>query len=102
MTPRSGPGPVIGLPSSSTLPRVGRTKPATMFIIVVLPQPDGPITATNSPSAIGYDTSSTTRSRPCFDGYSIETWSNAIRAGALTLGLLAAACRARHQRVGLL
>ena len=29
--------------------RVGCTKPATMFIIVVLPQPDGPMTETNSP-----------------------------------------------------
>ena len=50
MTPRSGPGPLIGLPSSVTLPADGCMKPATMFIIVVLPQPDGPITETNSRS----------------------------------------------------
>ena len=48
MTPRSGPGPEMGLPSSVTLPEDGCMKPATMFIIVVLPQPDGPITETNS------------------------------------------------------
>src|SRR6478672_13248853 len=83
MTPRSGPGPVIGLPSSNTRPDVGFTNPATIFIIVVLPQPDGPMTATNSPSPIEYDTSSTTRSGPRRDGYSTDTRSKAIRAAPL-------------------
>ena len=50
ITPRSGPGPLMGLPSSVTAPADGCMKPATMFIIVVLPQPDGPITETNSRS----------------------------------------------------
>ena len=54
-------------------PRVGCMKPATMFIIVVLPQPDGPMIATNSPSAISYDTSSTTRSAPRDEGNSTDT-----------------------------
>ena len=36
-------------PSSVHAPAVGCTNPATMFIIVVLPQPDGPISDTNSP-----------------------------------------------------
>jgi hypothetical protein len=39
----------MGRPSSSTAPPVGCTKPATMFIIVVLPQPEGPMIETNSP-----------------------------------------------------
>ena len=50
ITPRSGPGPATGWPSSSTWPAVGCTNPATMFIIVVLPQPDGPMMETNSRS----------------------------------------------------
>src|SRR5690349_20806582 len=79
MTPRSGPGPLTGRPSRSTRPSVGATNPATMFIIVVLPHPDGPMTATKSPSPIAYDTSSTTRSRPCFDANSIDTWSKTMR-----------------------
>ena len=50
MTPRSGPGPCTGCPSNSTLPVVGFWKPASILIIVVLPQPEGPITAMKSPS----------------------------------------------------
>ena len=38
------------LPSSRTLPLVGFMKPGHMLIMVVLPQPEGPITATKSPS----------------------------------------------------
>ena len=62
ITPRSGPGPATGLPSSSTRPAVGCMKPATMFIMVVLPQPDGPITETNSRVA---DRVATRRRPPC-------------------------------------
>src|SRR3989442_295032 len=39
-TPRSGPGPVIGVASTSTRPRVGGRKPATMFSNVAFPQHD--------------------------------------------------------------
>ena len=34
------------------VPAVGRSKPASMRSVVVLPQPDGPTTMTNSPSSI--------------------------------------------------
>src|SRR3569623_2517208 len=64
ITPRSGPGLVTGLPSSSTRPFVGCTKPPRMFIIVVLPQPEGPMTETNSPCAMSKLTPSTTRIGP--------------------------------------
>ena len=37
------------LPVSSTSPRVGRSRPAMHLSSVVLPQPDGPTTQTNSP-----------------------------------------------------
>src|SRR6185369_6164038 len=40
--PRSAPGPLTGRPSSSIVPAVGASKPATMRSSVLLPQPDGP------------------------------------------------------------
>ena len=51
-TPRSGPGAPISLPSSTALPVVGVSKPATMFSSVLLPQPEGPTMVTNSPAPI--------------------------------------------------
>src|SRR5688572_7286064 len=56
-TPRSRPGPVTGRPSTSTLPRVGVTRPARMPSSVDLPQPLGPTMVRNSPAG-------TSRSRP--------------------------------------
>src|SRR3546814_5992323 len=50
-------------PSISIVPSVGGMKPATMRSVVVLPQPDGPRSETNSPSA-------SSRSR----------WSTAVKA----------------------
>ncbi|MNC95879.1 hypothetical protein D3C83_130990 [compost metagenome] len=46
--PRSGPGPSTFLPSSVTVPELRDSSPARMRISVDLPQPDGPITQTNS------------------------------------------------------
>jgi hypothetical protein len=40
--PRSAPGPAMGLPSSTMLPLVGVSSPATMRSSVDLPQPEGP------------------------------------------------------------
>ena len=50
MTIRSRPGPTTGLPSARTLPRSGRSSPATMLSSVDFPQPLGPTRQTNSPS----------------------------------------------------
>ena len=47
---RSGPGRRGGPPSILRLPAVGCSKPATMLSRVDLPQPEGPSSATNSPS----------------------------------------------------
>src|SRR3990172_1280092 len=47
-TARPGWGACTGSPSTSTCPRVGRSKPATMFSNVDLPQPLGPRMAANS------------------------------------------------------
>src|SRR5688572_7235857 len=50
-TPRSGPGPAISLLASSRCPAVGRSSPARRFSSVDLPQPEWPISVTNSPLA---------------------------------------------------
>src|SRR5437867_12049486 len=48
--PRSGPGPVMGRPRSRAWPVVAGKRPATMFRIVLLPQPEGPRKTRNSPT----------------------------------------------------
>ena len=52
MTPRSAPGAVTALPSASIDPDVGVSSPATRFITVDLPHPEGPTMQTNSPVSI--------------------------------------------------
>src|SRR5207249_3726902 len=49
--PRSAPGPPTGIPSSSTRPAVGVSRPATIRSSVDLPQPDGPRRVMKSLSA---------------------------------------------------
>src|ERR1051325_5853787 len=51
MTVRSVPGPLIGLPLISSSPEVGSSKPATIFSNVDFPQPLGPRSVKNAPSA---------------------------------------------------
>ncbi len=51
------------VPATITLPDVGRSMPAIRFSSVVLPEPDGPMSATNSPSGTSrLNPSSTTMS----------------------------------------
>src|SRR5688572_6548799 len=50
--PRSGPGPLTGRPSSRIWPRSGVSKPASSEMSVVLPDPDRPTIATNSPRSM--------------------------------------------------
>ena len=47
--PTCGLGPATGLPSTSMRPVRSGTKPATAFIKVDLPHPDGPMTEVNEP-----------------------------------------------------
>src|SRR6188472_4322091 len=62
-----------GWPSTSTAPESGARKPAMMFISVVLPQPEGPTIATNSPSPTLKSRSSMTASRPWSVGNPLPT-----------------------------
>src|SRR3990172_12140719 len=50
-------GPVICAPSSSTVPPLGRERPAARLSSVLLPQPLGPMMATTSPAATASETS---------------------------------------------
>ncbi len=51
ITPRSGPGPVIGLPLQVTVPVVGNSRPAIRLMSVVLPVPEKPSSTRNSPAS---------------------------------------------------
>src|SRR5262245_22885146 len=57
-------GPVTGLPRSRTSPAVGVSRPPTIRITVVLPQPDGPTSTTNSPWPMPRSRGSTTGTTP--------------------------------------
>ena len=50
-------GSATRLPRRTTSPPLGRSRPATHLRSVVLPQPDGPTTQTNSPSSTENETS---------------------------------------------
>src|SRR3569832_2308532 len=63
-----GLGPLRNAPSTCTPPASGARKPAMMFMSVVLPQPDGPTIATNSPSETSKFRSLMTSRRPLSDG----------------------------------
>src|SRR5690242_12335039 len=56
-----------GVPSMMIAPLSGRTNPAIRFNRVVLPQPEGPTSATNSPSRTLKLTCSMTSRRPLSD-----------------------------------
>ena len=63
-TPRSGPGPVMALPLIVSSPPLGFSKPAIKYRKVDLPQPLGPMIATNSRSWMESVTSSMARTLP--------------------------------------
>ena len=57
-------GEEITCPSNSIVPDVGGMKPAIMRSVVVLPQPDGPSSDTNSPFSISSEKSLTALKAP--------------------------------------
>src|SRR6266566_151328 len=61
---RSGGTAEISRPSMHTRPASGRTKPAMLRMIVVLPQPDGPRSVSSRPGGTVSVTSSTARTLP--------------------------------------
>lgn len=61
-TPRSRPGPFTAWPSTYTVPPLAWSSPALRLSRVDLPQPDGPMMQTNSPSLTENETLSNTRS----------------------------------------
>src|SRR5262249_24019580 len=64
--PRSGPGPRTSSPLSIMVPPSAGSKPPSMWRNVLLPQPDGPTIATNSPSCtVRSKFSSATTRLPC-------------------------------------
>jgi hypothetical protein len=65
--PRSGPGPVTGWPFLSTSPLSAVVRPASRLISVVLPLPEKPTMATNSPGA-------TCRFSPCSTSLRASPW----------------------------
>ena len=54
----------MSTPSSRISPASGRSKPAIMRSVVVLPQPDGPTIEKNSPPGMSSEMSSTAATSP--------------------------------------
>jgi hypothetical protein len=49
----------MSVPSSHTVPDVGSTSRLIILSVVVLPQPDGPTSATSSPAGMSSESAST-------------------------------------------
>src|SRR5690606_7836620 len=74
---RCGGSRVMSVPSSSTVPRVGRVSPDTRLNSEVFPAPLGPMTARNSPSETVMDTPSTMTAPPTDQLRSLRTRTGA-------------------------
>src|SRR5262249_43904737 len=79
-TRRSSPGPDTGLPSMVIAPSVGRSKPASSRISVLLPQPDGPIITVSLPRGTVNEQSRTTVLANFPAPYTFVTWLASIWA----------------------
>src|SRR3954468_9807602 len=64
MSRLNGGSPTIGEPTIRISPEVGRSNPAIMRSVVVLPDPEAPRRVRNSPGAISSETSSTAAKAP--------------------------------------
>src|SRR4029077_6359777 len=84
-TARRGTGWLTGTQRKSTSPRVGASKPATMFNSVDLPQPDGPRTAVNSSGAIARAMPSRATSRPTRPLNSLKTHRRSTTGSGMPL-----------------
>src|SRR5712691_269504 len=74
-TPRSGPGPVTSRSASRIWPSVGLSSPATTLSSVDLPQPECPISETNSPERMSRLISSSAQNGPFLVSNTMRTLS---------------------------
>src|SRR5438445_703758 len=72
-------------PSTRTVPPVGRSRPATTLSNVDLPEPEGPIKATNSPCRIPSVTPASAATVAWPDAYVRSRWSASTASGAFTV-----------------
>src|SRR5215813_2094212 len=79
-TPRSGPGPTTGAPSTLSSPLVGPSKPASRLSRVDLPHPLAPTIVTNSWSAMARLMSASAATLPCRLANVFPTWLRLILA----------------------
>src|SRR6516165_5937298 len=73
--------PASSVPPSPTVPEVGRSNPAATFKNVLLPEPDGPITAVNDPAASATLTPSSAATIPSPRPYTLRTSRRATTGG---------------------
>jgi hypothetical protein len=73
-------------PWSRIWPLVGSSKPATIRSVVVLPQPDGPSSEKNSPSAMRRSTCSTARTSPAAEENRFSTPTSSIAGSPSSSG----------------
>src|SRR5689334_18794774 len=76
-------GRLCARPFTVTEPLSGRSKPATIFNKVDLPQPEGPTIATSSPSPTPKLRPSSTRNGPLSDAYALVMSLTSILTGIL-------------------
>src|SRR5215469_7117380 len=67
-------------------PDVHRTSPASARISVLLPQPDGPRSETNSPGSIAKETLSRATILPSSDPNTCSTWSKTTATELMVCG----------------
>ena len=70
---RASPSSPSATPPSRTMPSVGRSRPAAMCRNVLLPEPDGPMTAVNEPRSKPAVTPSSATTAPSPRPYSLRT-----------------------------
>src|SRR5687768_12168055 len=89
---RCGGTPAIGCPAIEMVPASGSRKPAIMLSVVVLPQPEGPSSATRSPEATGRERRRTAAWLP----YALLTSRRSTAATLAALDLLVPALGPRR------
>jgi hypothetical protein len=87
---RVSPSRPISVSPMVTVPPLGTSSPAAQCISVLLPEPDGPITARNAPGRTDSDTSSSARTPP---GYTLLTCDSVRAVACRTAVVIAGSAR---------